>query len=173
MMNTTETFSLWLMPEGLIYARTYAIIKKLHNRFGGPLFEPHITLLSGMKLSEEEAIHRAELLNKNIHSIPVRLTQPSFGNDFYHCFFLEVDLSHPLISAKEKAQDIFKAKQDQHFHPHMSLMYGNIDLHQKKELVKEFEHIRRWEFIVEYVSLIRTGEDIDQWEKLGSYSINT
>jgi len=161
------------MPEGVIYARTYAIIKKLHNRFGGPLFEPHITLLSGIEITEEEAIRHAEILNQEIHTIPVRLTQPSYGDDFFHCFYLEVDLSHPLINARQKAENLFQYHDPHPFHPHMSLMYGNIDDQQKKELVNEYKHIRRWEFIVGYINLIRTGKNIDEWEKVGSYSINT
>jgi len=172
-MEKTNRYALWLMPEGIVYARAYAIIKHLHKRFDSPKFEPHITLLSGIEMSEDNAIWHAEKLNDEINSIPIRLTKPAYGNDYYHCFFLNADLSQPLVSARQKALSLFETPDSTPFEPHMSLLYGDIDLPVKKSLVEEYGHLQRWEFIVDHIDLVRTGDDIEEWDKVGSYSIKS
>ena len=47
-------FHLWLMPTGGTCERLAAIIRHLSQKHGGPLFEPHVTLLGGMEGEGEE-----------------------------------------------------------------------------------------------------------------------
>lgn len=41
------SYSIWLIPDGEVYKTVSSIIQNIAKEYGGPLFEPHITLLGG------------------------------------------------------------------------------------------------------------------------------
>lgn len=55
-------YSLWLIPKGEGYKAFSEIINQLSTKYSLPKFEPHITLLGGFGMDEEEAISKTNKL---------------------------------------------------------------------------------------------------------------
>ena len=66
--------SLWLTLDGLARARLRDLIAGLASRLGGPVFEPHVTLLPGLAGPEGELRPRAAELAQGLaaHGAPLR-----------------------------------------------------------------------------------------------------
>lgn len=48
-MLETDSYVLWIIPEGAAYALTDGYIARLSATYNLPRFEPHLTLLSGIR----------------------------------------------------------------------------------------------------------------------------
>ena len=52
-----------------------------------PRFDPHVTLLTQIKLNEDEAIARSEDLGRQTAPFTIKLTELRVGNSYFFCVF--------------------------------------------------------------------------------------
>lgn len=117
-------FSLWIVPEGEVRRRLAALIKALARRFGGPIFEPHVTLLAGVPGPAETVVTRAREIVRSRSPLGLRLGGLEAGDSYFRCLYLRVEPSPELLSLHSRARKAF-GRRDEPFFPHVSLMYGN------------------------------------------------
>ena len=84
-------FSLWIVPEGDVRRRLAALIAELARRFGGPVFDPHVTLLAGLPGPAESVIARAEEVMRVSNPFPVRFVGPELGDGYFRSLYLRVE----------------------------------------------------------------------------------
>ena len=60
------SYSIWLMPKGNVKYQLKKIIYMLSTEFDGPIFTPHVTLVSSFLGSQEELSHKTRIISKKI-----------------------------------------------------------------------------------------------------------
>jgi 2'-5' RNA ligase len=117
-------FSLWIVPQGEARRRLAALIAELARRFGGPVFDPHVTLLAGLPGPAANVIARAEDVMRGAKTFPIRFAGPEKGDGYFRCLYVRVEPSPPLLALHAAARDAFGRTEEPPFFPHLSLMYG-------------------------------------------------
>ncbi|MEC4670554.1 MAG: 2'-5' RNA ligase family protein, partial [Nitrospirota bacterium] len=112
-------FHLWLMPAGGTCERLATIIRHLSHKYGGPLFEPHVTLLGGMEGEEEEICHNTMRLAQGLRPFDVQLTTPGYQDSYFRCLYLHVQETPSLMEAQAQARIILNQQKELQFQPHL------------------------------------------------------
>ena len=120
------SYAIWLMPTGEAYQRLSGLIGDLGTQYGGPIFEPHITLLAGLSVAPELMGEKMVQLASGFSPFSVHLTTPGYQDHYFQCFYMHVDLSSELKHLYSEAQQIFDQSESQPFMPHVSLLYGTF-----------------------------------------------
>jgi 2'-5' RNA ligase len=117
-------FSLWIVPEGEVRHRLAVLIAELARRFGGPVFDPHVTLLAGRPGPAASVIAQAEEVMRGAETFPVRFVGPEVGDSYFRSLYLRVESSAELLAIHGAARDAFGRTEEVPFFPHLSLLYG-------------------------------------------------
>jgi 2'-5' RNA ligase len=117
-------FSLWMVPEGDRHRRLAGLIESLARRFGRPVFEPHVTLLAGVRQAERDVVARAGALWRAPKALPLRFIGLETDDTYFRALYLRVEPSPELLALHEAARGAFGRGDDPPYVPHLSLMYG-------------------------------------------------
>ena len=131
-----KNYSLWLMTEEDISDKVYSLIKQLAKDYSGPVFEPHITLLPDIVLSEEEIIEKTSKLASDEHSFLIEVEKIDYQNTYFRNLFIKLKLNDELLNLHNEANQIFEIDNDQVYMPHISILYGNHSKETKEEIVE-------------------------------------
>jgi len=62
-----DNYSLWLKPSGPVATKLAKEIQAQSAAYGGPLFEPHVTLLPDIPTDKAEAMAKSQQLAEKLH----------------------------------------------------------------------------------------------------------
>lgn len=158
--------ALWLRPFGDAAYELKERIKKLSEKYETPLFEPHVTLLSGLRRGETELIQLTETLAGSLSPFEIELGEPGYRDHYYRSFFLHVKKTDALIDAQQTAEKLFGCSTDETYLPHLSLMYGEVEERHKRMLVDTMGSLKHAGFPVHSLLLIQTEGGVDDWKKI-------
>lgn len=150
-------YTLWLMLPPEAHARFQALIARLCARLGTLLFEPHITLLGGLTGNEAELCRRTRSLAGALEPFEVQLLEAAWLDEFFRCLFVEVAPSRALQEAHETARAAFDQRVQATFHPHLSLVYGDLAEREKENIVEEIGRVFDETLRLEELALYETG----------------
>ena len=170
-MTTEKKYALWLMPEGSTYDLLKREIASLCAEFSAPMFEPHITLLGGIVGQEEGVISKAKQFADLIDPFVVTLEKIDFLEEYYRCLFLRVGEDQWILEANLKARDLFNRQSDDRFMPHLSLLYGELPRHRKKEITMRIGDSLKMSFSAERVHLFSTAGRPWEWYGIEDFSL--
>lgn len=165
-MADAQKHALWLRPFGETAFELKEHIKKLSQKFGTPQFEPHITLLSGLRRGETELTQLTDTLAASLSPFTVTLTQVGYHDDYYQSFFVRVKKTDAFINAQNTAERLFGCTTDEEYFPHLSLMYGDIDEKEKRKLLDTTGNVFNISFPVHSMLLIQTEGEVHDWKKI-------
>lgn len=168
MASEDTSYSLWLRPTGEIAFSLQQRIQKLSKKYDTPAFEPHVTLLGGLKDSHQQLINLTDTLASSLRPFEILLTRAGTGSSFFQSVFVHIKKTNQLSAARERAEKLFDLHPEESYMPHLSLLYGDLSTEQKQRILnsmgREF-HIR---FSVSGVFLIKTSGLPKTWEKVHS-----
>ena len=163
-------FHLWLMPTGGTCERLAAIIRHLSQKHGGPLFEPHVTLLGGMEGEEEEICQKTMRLAQGLRPFEVQLTKPGYQDSYFRCLYLHVQETPSLMEAHAQARLIFTQREELQFQPHLSLLYGTYAADLKEHMIESLDSHAGVVFEATAVHVIKAAHSQPKdWEKLALF----
>lgn len=165
-MTSSEKYSLWLRPFGDIAFSIQQRINKLSEKYNTPSFEPHVTLLSGLRYGETELIQLTNTLAAALTPFEILLTKAGYRDKYYQSLFAHVKKSEELMNAYKTAVRLFDIEETEEFIPHLSLMYGDFTQEEKERILsilgREF-HIR---FEVHNLLLVKSEGSPEEWENI-------
>lgn len=85
-------YSVWALPPEDVTARIKTLMNSLRSEFGGPLFEPHITVVGAIRLTPQDALNKFRAACQGLKSYQATVDHVATGTFFYQCVFL---LIHP------------------------------------------------------------------------------
>jgi 2'-5' RNA ligase len=174
MRNDERKYSLWLLPEGDIFEKLNALISGLASKYDAPPFEPHITLLGGLRGPEQKIIPATALLAAALESFSVTLTHLEYRDMYYMCLFVLLEKTRDVMDAHFLAQkilDTFIARENIEFIPHLSLMYGDFPVPLKKEIIKDIGAEMNLSFTVNSIYLFSTDGGPGDWHRFKEFPL--
>lgn len=165
-MADPAVYSLWLRPIGDIAFSLEQRITKLSKKYGTPVFKPHVTLLGSVEKGETELVQLTDTLAHSISPFEILMTTAGYDPTFYQSLYVKVDPGDELMAARRRAQKLFGLEIAEPYHPHLSLLYGDLEREEKERILnvmgREF-HIR---FSINSLLLIRTDGLPHNWEHI-------
>lgn len=171
-MPKTEGYSIWMMPTGAPRGRLEGMIYDLSLRYCTPLFEPHVTLVGGLKGSEKDIKHNTAKLSMEIKPFQINLNDADYRNEFFKALFLRAEKDGPIIEAHSKAREAFGLPADPDYMPHLSLLYGNLDMQMKKEIIERYVRNVDTEFTVNKLHLFSTDGEVHMWKEIEQFPLD-
>ena len=170
MKRNPNSYSLWFMPSKEQKVVLENKIETLANQYGGPKFDPHITLLGSFVDDESILLNKTENLSKKIRSFKIILDQVRYLNEFFRSLFIEIKFSEELKSARNTAAKEFRWK-DKNYIPHLSLMYGNYSNQIKINIIKKMGVLPKF-LTVNKIYLAHNDEINFKWKVIEGFKIN-
>jgi 2'-5' RNA ligase len=170
MKPETDFYSLWIIPEGEAYTLTSYFIARLSDIFSLPDFEPHVTLLGRIQVSDFSTLHD---LARSLPPFRIRLaSQPEYLDEYFRCLFLKADETPALMEAFAQASRVFDYQGGPYF-PHLSLAYGDQEIEDKLAMIHVMGEIPEIEFEARQLSLARASSKIpvSNWEVVERFPI--
>ena len=162
-INASEVFSLWLMPGGHARYDLQKLITDLSVQYATPKFEPHVTLIGELAISEKEAVTKTQQLAKLLRPFTIALREVAYLNEYFRCVFIKAEKTPDLLNANLKACEVFEQRSDKNYMPHLSLVYGDLTLPVKTRIIKNIGQECRLDFEVKSIALYYTNGQPQDW----------
>ncbi|KAL5997709.1 hypothetical protein ACLOJK_008639 [Asimina triloba] len=86
-------FSVWARPPPDVGKRVKKLMENLRAEFGGPEFEPHVTVVGAIALTEKDSLEKLRSACRALKPYTIRIHSVSRGPSFFQCVYLLVDAS--------------------------------------------------------------------------------
>ena len=164
-------YALWLLPEPERETSLSQLIDRLSEEYGGPRFDPHLTLLGNLEGDEETLIARTSQLVARLKQFTLRTKSIECREDFYKSLFITIEASSALESARHSAEHLFNHVLFNHvvetvYMPHLSLIYGRQSEQKKESLAKGLIEEILFEFVVDRIRLVAAFGPVDKWKSV-------
>jgi 2'-5' RNA ligase len=146
------------------------IINDLSNKFSGPVFEPHITIISGFKGNEKLLLNKAECFSKLIKPFYVSFKELDTSNHFFCSLYISIIKNLEIESARILAEKVFDIQMVDYM-PHMSLAYGDYSKDKKNEMIGTINSTPDG-FFVDQIYLAYNDEINLKWKIIDNFSLN-
>ena len=169
-------YSLWLCPPSEISNKLRKLIAKLSKNYEDSIaFEPHITLLPLIYDPTAMIVHKLKELCSKIRPFKVKLKCVDYGDSYYQCVYILVELTSELITANSICRRLFERFDEKPYLPHLSLLYYDPNKINKKQIQQQIDSeckeqsiiLEEIEFTVDSVELWITAPDrnkISEWD---------
>lgn len=163
-----QSHSLWLLPESGLLALLSRAVREFSQILGGPVFTPHVTLLSRITGSQSALCELTERLALEICPFELTVTASTHSKHCYRAIVLELAKCPPLEDARRRAQHAFKSRANEPFTPHLSLAYGEFTARQALDALRAILPSIPARFEAGAIELVRASTEIpvESWRSL-------
>lgn len=128
--------ALWLVPEEPMFGLLVGRISQLSRQYSTPCFDPHVTLLSRITGKEKDLLAKAASLAGVLKRMQVELGGVGYLDEYFRCMFIRVAPTPPIVEANRVAREAFQLRDEPDYMPHLSLVYGNLRIEEKKKIAE-------------------------------------
>lgn len=89
-----DMYAVWAVPEDDMEDRLVRLMEGLRLEFGGPPFDPHLTLVGPQKITAIEAKQMFKAACEGFKAYPATVDQVSAGPSYFQCVY--VSLRHTV-----------------------------------------------------------------------------
>ncbi len=152
------TYSIWLEPASKDARYLRKIMQNISEKYNAPMFDPHITLYGEIaKLSTAKKMVR----QCKVSQMRLRCTGMGHSENLWKTLFINVKNDKNLKLVYGILQANLEHKYE--FKPHISLVYGRLDVKNKKCLARELKIKHSITF--DRISIIKSSADVSKWKK--------
>jgi Cyclic phosphodiesterase-like protein len=139
-MADTVTFAVWLTPAPSDRRWLSKVIQDYAAEYDTPAFEPHLTLYSGMVQTDNnlQTIVAESLSLTSSSPITLEIMGLNYSENFFRTGFITFALSDRLLQLSHTLRDCLSAPKEYVLEPHLSLMYKDIPIEQKRLAMLRF-----------------------------------
>lgn len=163
-------YALWLVPAEPTFSLLAGAIFRLSREHFMPVFEPHITLLGGIVLQEENALAKSASLARILEPFRLELGTIGFLDEYFRSLFVTV-VAGPSISKAHRAACRIFARQNAPYMPHASLIYGNLPVQIKQRVATGLSSLSGRTFGVRQLTLHRVNGPVRQWKCVKTFDL--
>ncbi|XP_016448773.1 cyclic phosphodiesterase-like [Nicotiana tabacum] len=174
-----EVYSVWALPSEDVRERLKKLMGGLRSEFGGPQFEPHVTVVGAIRLTEDEARDKFRKGCEGVKAYNATVEKVDTGTFFYQCVYLLLHSTNEVVEASARCCSNFGYNSSSPYMPHASLLYGDLtDEEKKKAQEKAYildESIGNLSFRISRLALYKTDTEdksLKSWEKIEEYSLS-
>lgn len=152
-MPDPKEYSLWLISTGATQKQLQRLIKRLSREYCTVPFEPHVTLLGGIREPRELVIRKTAKLTRLIGQFEIKLARLNYRNKFFQCLFVKANKTPELVRARRIAEKFFRQKKSAYM-PHLSLIYGLLPVKTKEKIISKIGRNFKTKFVVKGISVV-------------------
>jgi 2'-5' RNA ligase len=155
-------YSVWLLPtkEDELYLRR--IVENLRQRYGGPAFPPHITVLGDIDVSLDVIEETVKNSTKGLAPFSVKKLGLEFSDYVFKSAYLSLEPSHQLKEINRRLARNLDRDNDYSFKPHVSLLYKVIARAERRRIASEFKI--KDNFAIEQIAVEEISEKVENWK---------
>jgi len=183
MTEEVGMYSVWAMPPPERREEFVKVMNELRSEFGGPSFEPHVTVVGVQKLTKAQACANLEAACRAVAPYTCGLNQVACGTFFYQCIYVLVHPTPEVMQANVLAKRCFGISENpvESYMPHMSLVYGDLSDDEKEKAkvqaqAKFHNLISNKEFQVSSLCLYSTDTEdksLTSWQKVAECNLKS
>jgi len=170
-MAELKRYALWLLPDQVATDSFANLIDDLCNRYKGPRFAPHITLLGRATGTEKDLAKTTERLAQQLRVLTLRPQEIAREAYYFRCFYVKLEQSADLAQAHKYAADAFGVDFVSAYLPHLSLIYGHLPRKEKDELRSEIEQRIPPDFVADRLQLVHVTVSVADWHVVTTCSL--
>lgn len=138
------------------------IIIKLAQKYDGPVFLPHCTLVGKIDSSLQRMESAIINLMSNYKSITVHPLDLAYSDYLWRSLYFELKEKQILTYWHGYLCDLLSIHEDTKYLPHISLMYNDLPLSEKKAISNELK--LRTAYKIRSVQIVECNEKVDDWK---------
>ncbi|CAN7132402.1 cyclic phosphodiesterase [Brassica rapa] len=170
-----EMYAVWAVPEEDVEDRLRRLMEGLRSEFGGPPFDPHLTLVGPQKLTAGEAKLMFEAACEGFKAYPATVDQVSAATSYFQCVYVSLRHNVEVMNAAGHFMGHFKAFTGKLYVPHMSILYGDLTVEEKKKALEKASTLDSsldgLNFRINRVELWITDADVGSWVKIDEHNL--
>ena len=129
--------SIWLIPQDPELGRLRFLIRRIADISGGPVFEPHITILADIPLAPSEVVSCSASHFGALPELELTVGELATGTEYFKSLYLLAEPSPLLAKVHDLASRHLPSKAcGDKFEPHVSLAYGNQPYRKHPQLIQ-------------------------------------
>ncbi len=163
-------FAVWFIFDKEDTNHLSHTIKHLSLLYNSSIFIPHITAygLVDVELDVMDKIVTNSIKNKK--SFIVEKNNISYSDDFWKTLFIEICPNDQLTIITKMLTESLTSFSKYEFKPHVSLIYKEMNLAEKKKLVNAL-NIKN-SFKISGMCIVQFSEDIEKWKIVREYILD-
>ena len=163
-------YAIWYIFERNDEEKIKKNIIEISERYKTPVFLPHITAY-GLIKTDLESIEKSVLESiKNIKPFTVKKKSISVSNNFWKTVFIEFENNSNMIEINKKLEKKFLKFSKYTFEPHTSLIYKNMNLEEKQNIIENIE--LEDNFKIDSIGILKFSESISKWKIIKKEYLN-
>jgi Cyclic phosphodiesterase-like protein len=131
-------FAVWLTPAPSDRRWISKVIQDFAAEYSAPIFEPHLTVYSGVYGPEEGLEPIVTKATASLSPLTLQVTGLNYTKEFLKTGFIVFATSDRLIQLSKDIRDRLQMPMDYTLEPHLSLIYKDIPLDQKRMAMLRF-----------------------------------
>ncbi|KAM0945765.1 putative cyclic phosphodiesterase, 2',3'-cyclic-nucleotide 3'-phosphodiesterase [Dioscorea sansibarensis] len=167
-----EVYSVWAIPPGDLRNKLKTLMATLRSEFGGPEFDPHVTVVGALRLRPADALRHLHSAASSLDSYSARVSSVSRGSFFYQCVYLLLDPTPEVLNASSHCCAHFGYSNSTPYMPHLSLLYGDLTEKEKEKARARAEELAEGivgtTFEISKIALFKTDtqdKSLKSWEE--------
>uniref|UniRef100_A0A2C9U6G2 Cyclic phosphodiesterase n=1 Tax=Manihot esculenta TaxID=3983 RepID=A0A2C9U6G2_MANES len=140
-----HVYSVWAVPPEDVADRLKKLMDGLRSEFGGPQFQPHVTVVGAIRLTEQDALEKFRSACDGLKAYTATVDRVATGIFFYQCVYLLLHPTPEVVEASEHCIGHFGYKRStrKFYRIHLfSLFIYNFFLSLLLKSICEFTQIR-------------------------------
>ncbi len=145
------------------------IIIRLSQKYGGPIFNPHCTLVGSTDLPIVKL--KSAIINlvvnhqlSELHPLTI-----SYSDNLWRALFIELKEKQKLTDWHKYICGLLAIKEATEYFPHISLMYNNLSISEKKVISDKIQ--LRAAYKIRSVQIVECSENVNNWNSVFELSI--
>ncbi|KAA8515029.1 hypothetical protein F0562_018184 [Nyssa sinensis] len=170
-----DAYSVWGLPPEDVRDRLKKLMAILRSEFGGPEFEPHVTVVGAISLTEHEARGKFRAACEGLKAYGASVEKVATGQ----CVFLLLHPTAEVMEARKHCTRHFGYKNSTAYMPHLNLLYGDLTEEEKKKAQEKAESldqsISSLSFQITRLALYKTetgDKTCKSWEKMADCNLD-
>ena len=169
-MDLINSYYLWLMPQKEMSDELQKIIQGLSEAYSTPVFEPHVTLVSGLSGNADHLVKKIDSFARGKHSLSVSMQGIDYTRGFFTALFLNIPNTPEIDQLNTQAREHLNPFGQGPYHPHLSLLYGDITSQEKERIIADL-HFSKQTITLDRLALVKGHSDATQWRVIREWSL--
>jgi Cyclic phosphodiesterase-like protein len=173
-MADTVPFAVWLIPAPSDRRWLRKVIQDYAAEYDIPAFEPHLTLYSGVIQPEDNLQDIVAESIATMTPVTLEIMGLNYTENFFRTGFITFALSERLLQVSSIIRDRLSQPHTYLLEPHISLMYKDIPIEQKRLAMLRFV-VSVQSVTFDAVKVVMPSEqgwtDVGHWTEQFRYSL--
>jgi len=161
------------MPDKASSNLLQKIIDDNVKKYGGFSFKPHMSLYGGFETEDNSITKKIEQLSLQLNPFTAITTEVAMSTTFYQCVFVRIKTIPQVMNAHLKAKKTLGISDHHVYMPHISLVYGDLNLETKQKIIDEIK-LSQVDLVFESIKLVgisKIKEDPSYSETLAEFGL--